>query len=237
MGLVNAGSEHAGAYLVPRQVAPFIRELPGPPATGQKFQETPAQELREICHDMRQPVAGVLSLAAAALTVPRLPRAARCWLERIVIEAESLAELINESLGGSNPGGSPPTDLGQVADQAVTGQRLTYQGQLRMTAPAHPVLTAVNRVDAWRIIANLLSNATRAAGPDGQVNVGIWRVQGHALLTVEDSGPGFARIPPGSGLGSEVIAGCLIRCCGRLHFEPGQAGGVKAVLSLPLADC
>lgn len=237
MGLVNAGSERTGAYPMPRQVAPYIRVLPGPPAPGQEGQETPAQELREICHDLRQPVAGLLSLAAAALTVPRLPRAARCWLKQIVIQAESLAELINESLGDSSAGDNPPTDLKQVADQAVIGQRLTYQGQLCMTAPVDPVLTTASRVDAWRIIANLLSNATRAAGADGQVNVGILRVRGHALLTVEDSGPGFAGIPPGSGLGSEVIAGCLIRCGGRLELGPSRAGGVKAVVSLPLAGC
>jgi signal transduction histidine kinase len=228
MGLMNGASERAGAHLVLGEVASYARELTGP--------LTPGQHLREICHDIRQPVAGVLSLAAAALTVPELPSAARSWLEQIVIEAESLAELINESLGGSRAGDKPRTDLGMVANQVVTGERLTYQGQLRMRAPARPVVTAVSRVDAWRIIANLLSNATRAAGLEGQVTVGVSRIQGHALLVVEDTGPGFARIPPGCGLGSTVMAECLIRCGGRIQYEPSKAGGVKATLSLPLAD-
>lgn len=227
MGLMNAASDRAGAHLVPRGAASCAQELTGPSAPGQRF--------REICHDMRQPVAGVLALAATALTVAELPNAARSWLEQIVTEAQSLAELIDDYLGGSSAGDTLRTDLGQVAAQAVTGARPTYQGLLRMRAPARPVLTAVSRIDAWRIIANLLSNATRAAGPNGQVTVSVSDVSDNALLVVEDSGPGFARIPPGSGLGSGVIADCLIRCGGRIQYGPSQAGGVKAALSLPLA--
>lgn len=228
MGLVNGRSDRAGAYLVPREVAPYIRELTGPPAPGQEF--------REICHDMRQPVAGVLSLAAAALTVPELPSAARCWLEQIVTEAESLAELIEQSLACDHPeGGAARTDLGQLAGEAVAGEQLTYRGLLHLTTPNRPVLAAVSRVDARRIIGNLLSNGTRAAGPDGRVTVQIARVHGYARLEVQDSGPGFARIQPSTGLGTKVIARCLARCGGQIDYGRSPAGGVKATVLLPLA--
>lgn len=51
-----------------------------------------AQELRETFHDMQQPVASLLALAAAALTEPDLPATARRRLEQIAAQAEWLAE-------------------------------------------------------------------------------------------------------------------------------------------------
>jgi signal transduction histidine kinase len=228
MGLTNAGSDRAGAYLVPPEAAPYAQELTGPRASGQL--------VREMCHDMRQPVAGVLSLAAAALTVPELPTAARCWLEQIVTETESLAELIEQSLACDHPGnGASRTDLGKLAGEVVAGEQVTYRGLLRITAPSRPVLAAVSRVDARRIIANLLSNGTRAAGPDGRVTVQIARAHGCARLVVQDNGPGFARIRPSTGLGTKVIARCLAGCGGQIDFGRSPAGGVKATVLLPLA--
>lgn len=228
MGLVDGGPDRTGTYPVLREAAPYVPELTGPAPPGQEF--------REICHDMRQPVAGVLSLAAAALTVPELPSAARCWLEQIIAEAESLAELIEQSLACDSAGdGAPRTDLGELADEVVAGEELTYRGLLHITAPSRPVLAAVSRVDARRIIANLLSNGTRAAGPDGCVTVHIARADGNARLVVQDSGPGFARIRPSTGLGTKVIAQCLARCGGQMDYGRSPAGGVKATVLLPLA--
>ena len=229
MGLVDGASDRAGAYLVLSEAAPYVQGLPGASVPGQEFWE--------ICHDMRQPVAGVLSLAAAALTVPELPSAARCWLEQIVTEAESLAELIEQSVPREHPGdGAPRIDLGELASEAVTSERLTYRGRLRITAPSRPVLAAVSRVDARRIIANLLSNGTRAAGPDGCVTVQIARAHGDARLVVLDSGPGFARIRPSTGLGTKVIARCLAQCGGQLDYGRSPAGGVRATVRFPLAS-
>ena len=228
MGLVNQGTDGSEAYLALREVSPYVWDLAGSPASR--------QFVREICHDMRQPVAGVLSLAAAALTVPELPSAARSWLEQILTEAESLAELIEQSLTREDPaGGNLRTDLWQLASEVATVEQLTYPGLLRMTAPPGPVLVNVNQVDVRRIIGNLLSNATRAAGPDGCVTVQVVRDDDHAQLVVQDSGPGFARIRPSTGLGTKVIARCLARCGGQIDYGPRPVSGVRATVSLPLA--
>jgi signal transduction histidine kinase len=229
MGLVimNGAAERAGAYLVLTQVASHAGELAGPPAPG--------QHSREVCHDMRQPVAGMLSLAWAALTVPELPGAARSWLEQIVAQVETLAELIERSLDRDDPvGGTLRTDLGQLARAVVAGEQLTYRGMLHTSVPSQPVLADVNRVDARRIVANLLSNATRAAGPDGSVTVRVAREPGCARLVVQDTGPGFGRISPSTGLGIGVIPRCLVRCGGRIGYEQGPDGGAEATVSLPL---
>jgi hypothetical protein len=53
---------------------------------------------------MRQPIAGVLALAEAALTEPGLPRGVRVCLEQIVQQAEWLAEAIQNWLQAGQPG-------------------------------------------------------------------------------------------------------------------------------------
>ncbi len=227
MESVNQAAGRAGSWLAGDGTAADAEAPTGPSAPGQR--------IREVCHDMRQPVAGVLNLAAAALAVPGLPGAACSWLERIVSEAESLAELIEQSLGGDSADAPLPTDLGRLASDVVASEQLTYQGRLQVLTPACPVLADIGRVDARRMMANLLSNAIRAAGPDGQVTLRIASDHGYGVLVVEDDGPGFARIPPGTGLGRSVIAGCLIRCGGQVGYGRSEGGGVKATVSLPLA--
>jgi signal transduction histidine kinase len=138
MGLMNGAADRAGAYPVLTQVASYAGELARPPV--------PRQHSREVCHDMRQPVAGVLSLAAAALTVPGLPSAARSWLEQIVTQAEALAELIDQSLDREDPvSGTLRTDLGQLSRAVVTGEQLTYRGMLHARVPSRPVLVDYGR--------------------------------------------------------------------------------------------
>jgi signal transduction histidine kinase len=76
-----------------------------------------AQGLREVCHDMRQPVAGVLALAAAGLVDPDVPIPVRARLEQIVQQAEMLADMIQDLLhvaepGKPSPGGNATSEAG-----------------------------------------------------------------------------------------------------------------------------
>jgi signal transduction histidine kinase len=178
----------------------------------------------------------VLRLAAAALAEPGVPEAARSRLEEIVTQTASLGELIHQWLyADERDGVTLLTDLRRLAAEAAATERLTYEGRVRLMSPAEPVLIRVARADARRIVSNLLANATRAAGPEGTVTVRVARDRDHAELTVEDTGPGFGNIPDGSGLGLGIIAQSLARCGGRLEYDRGRAGGVRASLWLPLA--
>jgi signal transduction histidine kinase len=195
------------------------------------------QGLRETCHDMRQPVASVFALAAAALAEPGLPQAARAHLELIVEQAEWLADLIQHSLHNAGPGGPATcqTDLLQVVREDIAAQCVTWAGQVRIVNLAEPVLTAVHPVPLRRMVANLLSNATRAAGPSGTVTVEIGHQQNSALFAVEDTGPGFGKIPAGLGLGLAAVSRTAIRHGGRLEPGSGATGGARVSLWLPLA--
>lgn len=196
----------------------------------------PAQGLRETCHDMRQPVAGVLTLAGAALTEPDLPRAARACLEQIVQQAEWLADMIQDRLHAGEP--SEPgarTDLARIISEAVAAVRVTSPVEVSVVWPAEPVHASVHPVVVRRIMANLLSNATRAAGASGTVTIEIRSQDGQALVVVNDSGPGFGKIPEGLGLGLRAAARNVVGHGGRLECGSGSLGGARVSVWLPLS--
>ncbi len=194
-----------------------------------------AQELLETCHDMRQPVAGVLALAAAALAEPGLPEAARARLEHIVEEAEWLADMILYRLLGSarQEPGTCQADVGQVVRDAVAAEAVTWTGTLSVTEPAEPVLSAVHPVVLRGMVANLIGNAARAAGPDGTVKITVGHRRHRALVTVEDSGPGFGNIQRGLGLGLSAVARELSKLDGRMEFGRSALDGARVCLWLP----
>ena len=193
--------------------------------------------LRETCHDMRQPVAAVLALADAALTGPCLPDVTRSYLEQISALAQSLADVVHQWLRADEHAdeGACLTDLVQLADEAVTAERVTFEGTLKLLPQAEPVLIRANPVDMRRVIANLLGNATRAAGSAGTVTIEVGCDSSLAQLAVEDSGPGLGRLPEGTRLGWGIVAQGLARCGGSIKYGESARGGVRACFWLPLA--
>lgn len=184
---------------------------------------------------MRQPVASVFLLAAAALAEPGLTQPARARLEQIVEQAEWLADLIQHSLhsGGLSAPGACKTDLFRVAVEAVATERLTWPGDVRMQGIAEPVFTAVDAVLLRRMVANLLNNASRAAGPSGTVTLEIGRNRRSATLAIEDTGPGFGKIERGLGLGLAAVSRCVATYGGRLDLGCSATGGARVTLRLP----
>ncbi len=201
---------------------------------------TPAivEILRETCHDMRQPLASMFALAAAALAEPGLPPAARARLEQMTEQTEWLAELILHSLQLAAPDapGACGTDLVRIASDVAAAERMTWPGEVRMVSQPEAVVTDVHPVLLRQMVANLVGNATRAAGPSGTVTVEVGQQQSSALLAVEDTGPGFGnKIPEGLGLGLAAVSRNATRHGGRVECGCGAAGGARVQLWLPLS--
>jgi signal transduction histidine kinase len=193
---------------------------------------------RETCHDMRQPVASMFALAAAALAEPGLPQAARARLEQMVEQAEWLAELIQHSLqfAASDAPGACGADLVRIASDVAAAERMTWPGEVRMVSQPSAVFADVHPVLLRRMVANLVGNATRAAGPAGTVTVEVSRQQNSALLAVEDTGPGFGnKIPKGLGFGLAAVSKNAIRHGGRVECGCAASGGARVYLWLPLS--
>jgi signal transduction histidine kinase len=196
-----------------------------------------APRLQEICHDMRQPVASVFALAAAALAEPGLPQAACARMEEIIQQAEWLADLIQHALHSAMPGSprSGLSDLLTVTHQAVAAECMTWAGEVNLVAQPTPVLTTIHPVLLRRMVANLLSNAMRAAGPSGRVILEVGQREGSARLCVEDNGPGFGKIQQGLGLGLAAVLRDALKHGGRLECGDSPGGGARVSLTLPVA--
>jgi C4-dicarboxylate-specific signal transduction histidine kinase len=201
------------------------------------YAHDPLEGLREACHDIRQPVAGVLALAGAALAEPGLPEKARDRLKQIVRLAEWQSDVIEHWLQA--PEVRRPktdrTDVLCVVSEAVATQRMTWAGDLTLLWPPESVFVGLPGVTIRRMAANLLANATRAAGPSGRVTVEVSPRAAQVLLVVEDDGPGFGRLPKGFGLGLSAVAREAIACQGRLECGRGSLGGARVSLWLPAA--
>ena len=196
------------------------------------------QLLNEICHDLHEPVASIRATAAVALADPGLASQVRRRLEQIAGQAEWLADMIHDCMGtecgeGEEGPGNYPANVVHVVNEAVAACRLTWPGDVSVTSPPAPVLCALHPVILRRVISNLLSNATRAAGPSGVVTVGVNRSQGMTVVIVEDSGPGFGMIPQGYGIGLAEVARNVIGYGGKLECGRGARGGARVSLWLP----
>ncbi len=201
-------------------------------------------DLREICHDIRQPIAGVLALAGAVLAEAELSQDARSRLEKIVELAEWQSDVVEnwlEVAAGDAATIAGHTDAVQVVNAATAAERLIWAGSLTLIWPPEPVFIRPHPVILRRMTANLLDNATRAAGPAGTVTVEVSRWRSQMLLAVEDDGPGFGRLANrnglslGHGLGLSAVARQAVHYGGRLECGRGSLGGGRVNLWLPLA--
>lgn len=204
-----------------------------------RYADGRVDQLRQACHDIRQPIAGVLALAEAALSEGDLPENARGYLNKIVGLAEWQSDVIQHWLGAphARPSKSRGTDVLGVITQAAAAQQATWAGHLTLLWPPEPVFVELPRVTLRRMVANLLANATRAAGPSGRVTVEVSAQATRVLLAVEDDGPGFGRLPKDFGLGLSAVARGAIEYRGRLECGRGSLGrgGARVSLWLPAA--
>jgi signal transduction histidine kinase len=187
---------------------------------------------------MRQPVAGILMLADAALTDDSIPPVVRVSLGLVRGQAEWLGDLLQHLLEPyrTETANGQAHDLTRVATDAVAAARATYRGDLRLQSSGGNLSFLGSPLELRRAIANLVSNATRAAGPKGQVVVELRRAGDHVLLAVDDNGPGFGLVRRGIGLGLRAAARSLTSCGGQIEFYRSRLGGTRAVVVLPAAD-
>ena len=194
-----------------------------------------ADGLRQVCHDIRQPIAGVLALAGAALVEAGLPQSVRAHLEKISDLAEWQSEVIEDWLRETqrDEPAAGSADAVRVVNEALAAERATWAGDLTFLWPAERVFTPMHPVVLRRVVANLVANATRAAGPSGAVRVEVGCRADRMVVVVSDSGPGFGRLPAGSGLGLRAAARQAIRHGGNVECGRGSLGGGQVSLWLP----
>ena len=138
-----------------------------------------------------------------------------------------------------------------TAEVIAAGEPLARAKHLRLCAELTPDLTvAGDRNHLRRLLNNLLTNAFAFTPEGGQVEVGLQKANGHALLRIADSGPGIAEaeLPfifdrffrgrgsrdAGSGLGLSLCREIILLHGGELAAANRTEGGAEFRVTLPL---
>lgn len=193
----------------------------------------PFESLRELCHDLRHPVATIAALLAAAQVESELSPALEARFEQIWAELRSITALYGQVLGES-PSSIVRMDV--LVTEAVEGALLTSDAAV--VSDCERTVVRGNAAALRRAVWNLIENAIRAAGDGGRV-----LVRAHAgeddtvVISVADSGKGF-------GVGEAGVAGLGLKIASRVardhdgRLRVGQAhelGGAMVSLVLPAA--
>lgn len=190
----------------------------------------PELSIRELCHDLRQPIATIAALAEASRINPDLPEEVSQHLSHILKETAQMSELVTHLLSGRVA--PVPVDAAKVAAEAVASAQVTYDGMLQVVA--EPTTVVCDELALRRVLANLVENAMRAAGPGGTVVVTVKSMGRWVRFDVADTGPGFGAGPRGTGSYGLAIVDRFMRAHGgRIEIRRSHLGGALVRLRLP----
>ncbi|MDO6387203.1 CHASE2 domain-containing protein [Uliginosibacterium sp. 31-12] len=210
--------------------------------------------LRFVTHDLRAPLASIISLIDTPPDNFEPLPAIRGISERALNLIDELFRLSRAE--AVSEGSFELTDLQTVIVDAcelcwsqARAARVTFQVDAGGDAEA---LVRGHHELLYRAVANLLSNAIKYGGPERTVEISLRAEGAHWLLAVRDHGPGipeaqrgrlferFARLPdavrrglPGSGLGLLMVRTVATRHGGRVSAEFPADGGCRFILELP----
>lgn len=215
-----------------------------------------------VSHELRTPVASLKALAEtladAALDDPP---AARSFVGRMLVEADRLAQLVEELLelarleGGRASGQPERIDLPGLVTRAAERLRALADGQgVDLIVEANTALLNVlgDAARLERAVVNLVDNAVKFTPAGGEVRVRCWQLESEVLVSVADTGMGIAREDQarvferfyktdrarssgGSGLGLAIAKHTVQAMGGRIWAESEEGKGSTFFIALPSA--
>jgi two-component system sensor histidine kinase KdpD len=218
--------------------------------------------LDSVSHDLRTPLSSIRATAGSLIDpdVPLSDTERRAAGQAIDAEAERLSALVGNVLDLSRiEGGALHPDL-EVFDAREFVEPVV--ARLRARHADRPITVRLDDVppitaDAVlldTVLANLVENAMRHAGPEAPIAVTGAARDGWVEISVEDGGVGvpddalprlfgkFYRVPgrsPGAraglGIGLSIVQGFVNAMGGRVWAERSSLGGLAVRLRLPVA--
>ena len=224
--------------------------------------------LATTLHDVRQPI----TLVEGSLHL------ANRWLGAENVDAERLRQTVGDALSATTElvlmidtmsdashvaMGQLQPDLEPTSLEEVVRSSVTAFGEAARSRVVVEVPTGRHLIGLWdsrllhRLVANLVGNALKYSGPDGNVLVRVGpAAPGVARMTVHDEGLGmttdelsgvferFVRADrarrqglPGLGLGLYACKGIVAAHGGKIELQsPGPGQGTTVIVELPLLD-
>jgi signal transduction histidine kinase len=217
-----------------------------------------------VSHDLRTPLAlQRISIDTLRLGRARDVAASKLALTNIDREATRLTHLVDNLLRFSRAETAStqlrlePTDLGPVIETTVrVFSELIDPADAKVMTAVEVEAEVLADVDGLgRVLLNLLENAVKYGTAGQTVRVGLTRVRDHAVITVDDEGPGvepserhsiwepFSRgvdavrgAAAGSGIGLSVVREIITAHGGSARVLDAPGGGARFELQLPLTE-
>jgi two-component system OmpR family sensor kinase len=212
----------------------------------------------DAAHELRTPVAVILAQTQLALARPRSVEAHLKTIEMTRRSALRMQELIESLLTLAQADAPTATSAQECLLDAISRESLDH---IRPLAEARGILLHHDLAPATccappdhitQIVTNLLANAVKYCRPGDSVSLSTQRENGHACLTVADTGPGIAaehlphlferfyradasrnRVTGGAGLGLAICKTLAEAHGGHITVQNELAKGTVFQLRLP----
>ncbi|SFG34311.1 two-component system, OmpR family, sensor histidine kinase TctE [Duganella sp. CF458] len=215
---------------VPEEITPLVKSLNEMLERLKLSIDSQKRFIADAAHQMKTPLAGMRTQSELALRQTDQAEVHRS-LEQLAKSSEAATRLVNQLLALARAENQPqagtamePLQLGDVARNTVhdwVQASFNYGIDLGYEPPHEEVPISGNSMMLREMLSNLIDNALRYTPRAGAVTVRVRRTGRHALLEVEDNGPGipaaerghvferFYRIlgsnTEGSGLGLPIV--------------------------------
>jgi signal transduction histidine kinase len=214
------------------------------------------QFVANASHELRTPLARQRALGQVALSDPDATvESLRTAHERILAAGTQQERLIEALLtltrGHTGIEVRQPFDLADLAREVVDARASEAERRtVTIRRSLSPAATSGHRALTERLVINLVDNALRYNVPDGQVEVGTRTADGHAVLTVANTGPvvppddidrlfqpfqrlGTARTGDGLGLGLSVVQAIATAHAATITTSTHPDGGLTISVAFP----
>ena len=186
--------------LLPAELVPVATRLNEMIERLQVAFEQRRRFLADASHELRTPVAALITIMEVALRRPRTSAELTETVESCLFEARHLRELVQALMrqvrgeGSDTPEPAQSFDAGETVRQCADLARpLATERQIRVVPDVHGIIPMCAEPRRLRsIVLNLVSNAIEYNHPGGTVEVRACGQNGSAEIVVKDDGPGIS---------------------------------------------
>ena len=186
---------------VPEEISPLVGSFNDMLARLSLSIEMQKRFIADAAHQMKTPLAGMRMQSELALRQTDHGEIHRS-LEQLAKSSEAATRLVNQLLALARAENQPQAGAALVALELADLARGVVQDwvpasfaqriDLGFEQPDYPVAISGNPVMLRELLSNLIDNALRYSPAGGSVTVRVRAEDGHAIVEVEDTGPGIA---------------------------------------------